>query len=555
MPKTLTMIDPRPNGSGGQYERGQTYTLADDLADYFLSIGVARYPTLQQTQVLADRDPATGEVSTIGTGRDPLGAPVVAVTSPGGVVRFDRNDESDRLGTSMVAAVRRANPNNGQMRVRVVGGPATHPHMIEAAFGIAGGEYILHRIGRESDGFIRHYDSAIAVREISEKTHLTNAVDTETSIQNLPSDQLSSGFISTSTRSPYTTTVGKTVTFSFYGSGLDLRLNCDNRGGGWDVAIDGQSFGVISVYEAVVGWKTRTVARGLTEANHVCVMTFVGADGVNTPEAGGPRGWLSQATPPIDGAQLRSYGMIRPTLQREVYTLKHQLASPASNIEAAIKMKKSGAVYTAEFWPNHGAAGVTAMVDQSVYLDGVEINMLTADIEWASARRIDFVQRFTVQMPAEATEKLADGFMRASLTAAGYEYELRLDIAQPTDVSGGYGVMCAAHNCDRVQYNTGLVADTSAHGGAMEVMPALADSAVLYDPTHPYVWAYDIIDFVRSCRMGRPASKRQWTQVQARSDGVRMTKCYNWVFNDSGTLPAGERIVISGRFAGGRGPI
>ena len=44
MSKTLTMIDPRPNGSGGQYERGQTYTLADDLADYFLSIGVARRP-------------------------------------------------------------------------------------------------------------------------------------------------------------------------------------------------------------------------------------------------------------------------------------------------------------------------------------------------------------------------------------------------------------------------------------------------------------------------------------------------------------------------------
>lgn len=86
MPKTLTMIDPRPNGSGGQYERGQTYTLADDLADYFLSIGVARYPTLQQTHVLADRDPATGEVSTIGTGRDTLGTPVLAVTSPGGVV-------------------------------------------------------------------------------------------------------------------------------------------------------------------------------------------------------------------------------------------------------------------------------------------------------------------------------------------------------------------------------------------------------------------------------------------------------------------------------------
>lgn len=88
MPKTLTMIDPRPNGSGGHYERGKTYTLADDIADYFLSIGVARYPTLQQSDVIAGRDPSTGAVSTIGTGRDPLGAPVVAVTGPGGVVRL-----------------------------------------------------------------------------------------------------------------------------------------------------------------------------------------------------------------------------------------------------------------------------------------------------------------------------------------------------------------------------------------------------------------------------------------------------------------------------------
>lgn len=84
MPKTLTMIDPRPNGSGGHYERGKTYTLADDIANYFLSIGVARYPTLQQSDVIAGRDPSTGAVSTIGTGSDPLGAPVVAVTGPGG---------------------------------------------------------------------------------------------------------------------------------------------------------------------------------------------------------------------------------------------------------------------------------------------------------------------------------------------------------------------------------------------------------------------------------------------------------------------------------------
>lgn len=88
MAKTLIMNDTRPDGAGGFHRKGQTYTLADDLAHYYLSNGIARYPTLQQLDVVADRDPATGAVSTVGTGRDPLGTPVVAVTGPGGVVYF-----------------------------------------------------------------------------------------------------------------------------------------------------------------------------------------------------------------------------------------------------------------------------------------------------------------------------------------------------------------------------------------------------------------------------------------------------------------------------------
>jgi len=84
MPKTLIMNDTRPDGAGGYHLKGQTYTLPDQLADYYLGIGLARYPSLQQRQVVADRDPATGAISTVGTGRDPIGAPVTAVTRPGG---------------------------------------------------------------------------------------------------------------------------------------------------------------------------------------------------------------------------------------------------------------------------------------------------------------------------------------------------------------------------------------------------------------------------------------------------------------------------------------
>lgn len=88
MPKTLIMNDTRPDGAGGYHLKGETYTLPDQLADYYLGIGLARYPSLQQRQVVADRDPATGAISTVGTGRDPIGAPVIAVTRPGGGIEL-----------------------------------------------------------------------------------------------------------------------------------------------------------------------------------------------------------------------------------------------------------------------------------------------------------------------------------------------------------------------------------------------------------------------------------------------------------------------------------
>jgi len=46
MTTQVQMLVRRPNGSGGYYEKGTTYPLADDLANYLLGIGAARRTAL-----------------------------------------------------------------------------------------------------------------------------------------------------------------------------------------------------------------------------------------------------------------------------------------------------------------------------------------------------------------------------------------------------------------------------------------------------------------------------------------------------------------------------
>lgn len=50
MPTTVIMQTSRPDGAGGTYKQGSTYTIADDLAAYFLSIGAAKRTSTRSEQ-------------------------------------------------------------------------------------------------------------------------------------------------------------------------------------------------------------------------------------------------------------------------------------------------------------------------------------------------------------------------------------------------------------------------------------------------------------------------------------------------------------------------
>lgn len=50
MPTTVIMKTSRPDGADGTYKQGSTYTIADDLAAYFLSIGAAKRTSTRSEQ-------------------------------------------------------------------------------------------------------------------------------------------------------------------------------------------------------------------------------------------------------------------------------------------------------------------------------------------------------------------------------------------------------------------------------------------------------------------------------------------------------------------------
>lgn len=470
----------------------------------------------------------------------------------------------DRLGASFVDNVGAANPNDGKMRVRVAGGITPFSAMIEAAFPIAGGKHIVHQIGREDyDGLIRHYSAYVAEKALIEQVYLSNGIDNESAVINIPAPS-GAAWSNTAGKNPYTATIGTQLSFSFTGTGFDLRLYCNNQGGAWQISVDGVNRGQVTTYEAVGNWYTRQAVRGLTHGLHSVTMTFIGGDGVNAPAADGPRGWVSRSEVAIPtGSDLRGYGMVRVAKVVEVYNLVHQLSAPAANMEAAIALRKVGAAYAADWWPYHGTPGATAITAQTVYVDGVPINLSAINTDWMDASRIDILQTFAVRHNADTGVKLANGTLSMLQTADGYEYRLALDLATDIEVTAAYGPMCASYSCDRIAWNSGLSQDTSAHDGTMYPAAKIADSGLLYDPAHPYAWAYDIIDWRESMRVGRVGSRGDWTLVQARNDGVpagsksyRMTKAYNYIAPGGSTVvwPAGERIVISARYRGGVAP-
>lgn len=473
------------------------------------------------------------------------GGDVTATTGPGGVVSFSNGLESRGpvLGPSFVDLLNRANPAS-LFEYRTVFHGSDFPSKLQIATQLQKGLFVVDEYGQEAEaGFVRHIRANICTREVVESWQQVGGKDP--SIYNAT---LGENWLNTSGNNPYTTTIDTTLTINFSGTGFDVRIYGDNRGGIWEISVDGTGWGTISTWEATGGFYTRTGPRGFVDGPHVATLRFAGADPANAPAGGvGPRGWIARMG---ESAFMlpHEFGTLRATHVKPLYTTVLGIGLPGSNHEAAIQYLPTGSGLTAEFWPRHVAgANVMTMLARHLSIDGKTYDINQLSPVWRTAHRVDIAQSFITHHSGNVALKTADGFMRSSITPSGYEYDLTLDWVSPVTVTTGYGVMCPASFVDVALLNSGEQVDLSAHDDSMITVTNPGDSGWLTDPSHPYAVAWDMRNYVVSSRLGRPGYTKDWCRVQTRNGANRPAKFYGWIAS-SANVPAGERMHFSGRY-------
>jgi len=485
-----------------------------------------------------------GEITDLNVDGKNMGL-VRSVTSPGGGVSFSNGLESRGpvLGPSFVDALNRANPASS-FEYRTVFHGSDFPSKLQIATPLQNGLFVVDEYGQEDTaGFIRKIGAKICSREIVESWEQIGGEDP--SIYNAT---LGENWLNGTANNPYTTTIGNTLTIAFSGTGFDLRIYRDNRGGVWEVSVDGEVWGTISTWAATGSYYTHAGPRGFFEGPHVATLRFAGADPVNAPMGGvAPRGWISRMSESASMSRI-THGTLRATHVNPRYTAVLEIGLPGSNHEAAIRYLPTGSGLAEEFWPRHvGNANVMTMLARHLSIDGKTYDINQLSRLWRTAYRVDIAQSFITHHSGNVALKTADGFMRSSITPSGYEYDLTLDWATPVTVTSGYGVMCPASFVDVAQLNSGEQIDLSAHNGSMIKATNPGDSGWLTDPSHPYAVAWDMRNYVISSRLGRPGYTRDWCRVQTRNGANRPAKFYGWIAS-AADVPAGERMHFSGRY-------
>jgi len=118
------------------------------------------------------------------------------------------------------------------------------------------------------------------------------------------------GVWSTNDPNHYATEAEATFEASFYGTGCFLQTYADDRGGVWEIVVDGVYTKTISTWSPIVqNTKVHSVFENLPEGNHTIVGTFKGDDPEHPPSsgAGTSRGWLKYGTLTTDKGIGRYY--------------------------------------------------------------------------------------------------------------------------------------------------------------------------------------------------------------------------------------------------------
>jgi hypothetical protein len=231
----------------------------------------------------------------------------------------------------------------------------------------------------------------------------------------------------------YTTEIGATFTFTFEGTGFDMRHYADNTGGIWEFVVDGDTANKItySTYSAtVVNVKRSVIARGLTKKTHTVVATYTGFDPLNG--GGLSRGWIRYDT------VTKGIILFDDYLN---YTKLFDVTAETSNRDFAMRVTPYGSGYTAQWFPEHNSLGTVFATSQEIYFDDNKVTDWTADRGFNEVKVVKIIQKMIAKHPDDTANPLCEIYSLQTVSAKGVSIKVKFKWLVKSIITDGYVMM------------------------------------------------------------------------------------------------------------------
>lgn len=353
----------------------------------------------------------------------------------------------------------------------------------------------------------------------------------------------------------YTTTVGDTIQFSFYGVGFDFNHNADDRGGVWEFNIDdGNHIVEISTFSNPKDpSKNSRVIEDLSHGFHRVTATFLGDDPENPPVGGISRGWVSYDESGEDNGAIRVLSSGHNNIK------KFDALYSTSNKEFAIQIKKVGN-NDFNFVPAHNRVGTSfKIVDQQLMVDDLPVSWVTGTRR-AGISKLQLVQKFHGRLP-ETPENLVQVITVHTITDKGnVEMRTNIKVLEDIDIRLGYGIMTPVWNSFATNILSGF-GNSRALGLANNSSEYYSESdnckSYLFTSNEPgkekIGLAVRVNDPIRSFRINGEGKFRPDRTTWMEHRNANMSKLYHGVFENH-SAKKGEEYFFSGTYVIGELP-
>lgn len=368
---------------------------------------------------------------------------------------------------------------------------------------------------------------------------------------------LSGTFNSGSAPATYTSNPGDSFSFSFTGSELYFQHPEDDRGGLWKFTLSNGWTRNISTWSSGTAPSSDIVRDlvfdNLPHGEYQCVAEFLGDDPINAPSggAGTARGWIT-----YQAGNANQRAIHTSSVKQINESTRLPIVSQNSIPDFAILAKPEGAIYGAEWVPEHGGvAGVASSLIYRLQVDGDSITTNPGDLSSLSEFRL--CHDVKIQHKFSATNPNgSDGEMWAhtithsiSLARPWLNIKNRIVVSQNTEVSVGYFGMLPSDsgNVSRLLLNdetefSPVPADGSESSFGVGVTSAIFAGQFSLSPSNYHAAAGRVSSIREAGSLGRDIEPEEIGRITFRADGV--TKVY-WTFAENVTLLSGKVYTCS----------